>query len=91
MWITHGCGTPCALLPGSAMKPARYLYAFTVRPARRSTLDPAVLRLFEALADRVELDFTADEFERFRASVADFGLTLHEVERVPYLEPEPVP
>lgn len=73
------------------MKPPRFNYAFTVRPDHRRGLDPAVLRLFEALADRVELDFTPAEFERFRASLAAFGLTLHEVERVPYLEPEPVP
>lgn len=73
------------------MMPPRFNYAFTVRPSGRRDLDPAVLRLFEALADRVEMDFTPQEFERFRASLAAFGLMLHEVERVPYLEPEPVP
>ena len=73
------------------MKPARFHYVFTVRPEGQSALDPAIVRLFEALVDRVEHDFSEGEFDRFRTSLAAYGLVLHEVERVPYQEPEPVP
>lgn len=72
------------------MNTARFNYSFTVRPEARLAADPSVQRLFGVLAERVELDFTEGEFERFRTSLASLGLRLHEVQRVPYLEPEPV-
>jgi hypothetical protein len=33
---------------------------------------------------------TEPEFERFRSGLSHHGLTLREVGRVPYVEPEPV-
>ncbi len=72
------------------MKPCRFVYSFVVRPVSEGRGDWAVVQLFNVLADRIALDFTEVQFERFRASLADFGLALHEVERVPYVEPEPV-
>lgn len=68
----------------------RYHYSFQVWPDETWDFDPAVLELFKVRRERVELDFTERAFERFRSGLSHHGLTLREVERVPYIEPEPV-
>jgi hypothetical protein len=65
-------------------------YSFSVWPDETQKWDPAVIELFNALKRRVGLVFTPTEFERFRSGLSHHGLTLREVERVPYHDPEPV-
>jgi hypothetical protein len=69
----------------------RYNYSFSVWPCETWGFGPEVFDLFRMLGGRVEMEFAQPEFERFRAALAFHGLTLREVERVPYCEPEPVP
>jgi hypothetical protein len=68
----------------------RYLYTFTVWPDETKGFAVAMFELFRMLTSRVEMQFSCDEFRQFRANLARHGLTLREVERVPYCEPEPV-
>jgi hypothetical protein len=67
-----------------------FVYSFAVWPDERKGFDPAVFDLFRMLQGRVEMRFTEEQFNRFRAGLARHGLTLREVERVPYMEPEAV-
>jgi hypothetical protein len=69
----------------------RFVYGFSVWPDETWTFDQAVYRVFEIMSSRVELDFSESEFERFRSGLSHHGLTLREVERVPYIEPEAIP
>lgn len=69
-----------------------YVYSFTAWPDEACAFNMrAVFQLFDALKARVEMRFSAEGFDRFRASLALHGITLREVERVPYHEPEKVP
>jgi len=68
----------------------RYLYSFQVWPDETWNFDPAVYELFRVHQNRVELDFSEREFELFRSGLSHHGLTLREVERVPYADPQPV-
>jgi hypothetical protein len=68
----------------------KYVYGFVVWPDETWQFDRVVYDLFEALAGRVEMHFTAEEFERFRSRLSHHGLTLREVSRVPYTVPESV-
>lgn len=68
----------------------RFNYSFAVWPDETWRFDHAMFTLFEALGGRVELEFTPDQFERFRSGLSHHGLTLREVERVPHHEPEAV-
>ena len=72
------------------MSNRRYVYSFQVWPDETWNFDPAVYELFKVRQGRVELDFFESDFERFRSGLSHHGLTLREVERVPYTEPEPV-
>lgn len=68
----------------------KYSYSFSVWPAEQWGFDKAVFSLFEVLGGRVQLDFTEPEFERFRSGLSHHGLTIREIERVPYAIPETV-
>lgn len=68
-----------------------YNYSFSVWPSETWGFEKPVFELFKFLNRRVEITFTPDEFERFRSGLSHHGLTLREVERVPYAEPEYVP
>jgi hypothetical protein len=72
------------------MEGARFVYSFAIWPDETWKFDPAVHRVFEAMGGRMEFEFAEPEFERFRSGLSHHGLTLREVERVPYREPEPV-
>lgn len=65
-------------------------YSFSTWPDETWYFDKAVFQLFEMLKYRVEFDFTESQFERFRSGLSHHGLTLREIERVPYFEPERV-
>lgn len=68
----------------------RYDYSFSVWPSETWAFQRAVYLTFEHMNARLTLTFTPLEFERYRASLAFHGLTLREIERVPYVDPEPV-
>ena len=46
--------------------------------------------LFDALAVRVEMHFTEQEFEMFRSRLSHHGITLREVTRFPFTQLESV-
>ena len=66
-----------------------YDYSFSVWP-HETGWEQSAYALFELLAGRVEMTFTAEGFANFRASILRQGLTLREVERRPHVEPETV-
>jgi hypothetical protein len=68
----------------------RYVYSFSVWPDETWKFERAVFALFGMLTARIEMIFTRPEFERFRSGLSHHGLTLREIERVPYHEPETV-
>ena len=68
----------------------RYVYSFQAWPDETWKFDRAVYLLFEFLGCRVEMEFTEAEFEAFRSALSRHGLTLREVTRVPYVDPEAV-
>ena len=72
------------------MDAARFNYSFVIWPDETWKFHADVFKAFEALGARVELAFTEPEFEQFRSNLSHHGLTLREVERVPFVEPEPV-
>lgn len=66
-----------------------YVYSFSVWPDETWKMDRAVYELFRAIGTRVEINpCTHETFEKFRSGLSHHGLTLREVERVPYVEPE---
>lgn len=68
-----------------------YDYCFTVWPDETSPRwNRAAFKLFSALACRVALEFTEQEFNEFREELAKMGLTLREIERTVHHEPERV-
>ena len=67
-----------------------YAYSFSVWPDETWGFGRAVFDLFRMLGARVEMNFTPEEFQRFRSALSHHGLTLREAERVPYHEPEAV-
>ena len=68
----------------------KWNYSFQVWPDETWKFDHAVIELFKAMRGRIELTFTDRQFERFRSGLSHHGLTLREVERVPYHDPESV-
>ena len=68
----------------------QYVYSFSVWPQETWGFERPVYDLFNALNARVEMVFTRATFEQFRSGLSHAGLTLREIERVPYFEPEPV-
>lgn len=67
----------------------RFCYEFSIWPDEKWGFDPAVYELFR-MTGRFEVRMTRAEFERFRSGLSHHGLTLREVTRVQYLEPENV-
>ena len=68
----------------------RYTYSFSVWPDEGWRFERPVYDLFRVLEPRAAMDFTEPEFERFRSGLSHGGLTLREIERIPFHEPEPV-
>lgn len=69
-----------------------FTYTFQVWPSESwPDHTHAMFHLFRLLSCRVEDQFTEREFEAFRSLLSHQGITLREVERVPYHEPESVP
>lgn len=69
----------------------RYLYSFVVWPDETRGFPKPMFDLFLMLNNRVEMEFTTDEFSRFRSTLQQHGLILREIERAPCTEPETVP
>lgn len=67
-----------------------WLYSFTVWPDETASWSREVFTLFEYLTTRIELEFTEQEFNEFRLKLGSQDLTLREIERVPYSQPETV-
>ena len=65
-----------------------FSYSFSVWPDETWKFDPAVHELFRIMSGRIELQFTAAKFERFRSGLSHHGITLREITRVPVSEPE---
>ena len=70
--------------------PSLYTYSFSAWPAETWGHPRALFDLFSLLNVRTDMTFTPEEFERFRSALSHAGITLREVERVPYVEPEAV-
>lgn len=68
----------------------KYVYSFVVWPDETWDFDKAVFDYFRVFRRRVEMHFTEEEFERFRSGMGHHGLTLREVTRRPYVQPEVV-
>lgn len=69
----------------------RYAYSFVAWPDETQRPVGPVIQLFEMLKTRVEDVFTEKEFQAFRDYLKAERITLREIERVPYHEPENVP
>jgi len=65
-----------------------YVYSFGVWPDEQLERTSALCELFRMLDTRIEMNFTQVEFERFRSEVLECGITLREIQRVPYVKPE---
>jgi hypothetical protein len=68
----------------------KYVYSFVVWPDETWNFDHAVYEYFRVFRRRTEMHFTEEEFRRFRSGMEHHGLTLREVTRRPYVDPEPV-
>jgi hypothetical protein len=68
----------------------KYVYSFVTWPDETWGFDRAVFDLFKVLTARVEMQFTERDFELFRSRLSHHGLTLREVTRRPFVQPEPV-
>ena len=66
----------------------KFSYSFNVWPKEGAGFNQSVYELFRAMNPRVQIDFTEAEFERFRYELSQHGLSLREVERIPYADPE---
>lgn len=69
-----------------------YTYTFSAWPdefSPRMKACPAVFKLFRQVM-RMEQQFTERKFNDFREQLAQVGITLREIERFPYHEPEVV-
>jgi len=68
----------------------RYVYSFNPWPDETLEFAPAMYQLFRTLDARIEMKFTKPEFEGFRSGLLHHGITLREIQRVPYVKPETV-
>lgn len=69
----------------------KYVYTFVPWPDETWDFDRAVFDLFRGLTiKRLEMQFTHEEFERFRSTLSHHGITLREVQRRPWVKPESV-
>lgn len=71
----------------------KWSYCFSVWPdetwKREKRSAQSFFQLFQ-LFGRVEMTFTPAEFEVFRSGLSHHGLTLREIERVPFHMPEAI-
>ena len=65
----------------------KWIYEFSVWPAERG-FNKAIYELFRHLSTRIAMEFTEEEFDLFRDALNGHGITLREIGRVPYHEPE---
>lgn len=65
-----------------------YTYSFCVWPDETWNMDPAVYALFRWIAPSLMQEMTEAEFNRFRSGLSHHGLTLREIGRAPYVDPE---
>ncbi len=70
------------------MDDKQWTYCFSTWPSETWGFDQSVFQLFEMLKGQVEMVFIERDFEMFRSKLNHAGLTLREVFRVPYVEPE---
>jgi len=71
--------------------PQKYTYSFVPKANPACAWGDEVHTLFLVMNYRIELIFEEIEFKHFRQQVERYGFELHEVERVPFHEPESVP
>jgi hypothetical protein len=65
-----------------------YEYSFSTWPDEEcSRWNRATFALFKMLTGRIVMEFTERAFNDFREDLAKVGLTLREIERVPYSQP----
>lgn len=67
-----------------------YLYSFCVWPVERWGFSRELYKAFSFLIQRIEMEFTQDDFEAFRSALNRDGFSLREIERVPWVKPENV-
>lgn len=70
---------------------SKWIYSFTAFPDEQRSWSRAARDVFGALLCVIEMPFTETEFAEFRATLEGDGLILHEIQRVPCVEPEHVP
>jgi hypothetical protein len=70
--------------------PVVYVYSFSVWPDETWKFTRSLYDYFRMINTLVEMNFTQDQFERFRSEMSHDGMTLREVGRWPYHEPEVV-
>ncbi len=68
--------------------PQKYVYGFTPWTDSDCTLSPAMQQLIRMWKYRHEEEMTAEEFGEFRIGLQVDGVSLHEIDRVPYAVPE---
>ena len=64
------------------MTEQKYFYSFFVWPDEQRGYPKAMFQLFEMLKTRIEMEFSATEFVRFRLDVEGAGITVREISRV---------
>jgi hypothetical protein len=68
----------------------KYVYTFSVWPSETWGFNRELFDLFRMVNTQVEMHFTEGEFEQFRSALSHDGFSLREIERWPYVDPEPV-
>lgn len=76
--------------PDAEAAERKYVYTFNVWPSDGMGFQREMFDVFRLLNTRVEMPFTEEEFEIFRAALIFSGFTLRAVVRVPHHEPEVV-
>ena len=68
----------------------KWLYSFCLWPSSERGTSHEVFQVFEYLKGRIEFEWTSMEFVRYRHALQQFGLEMHEIERVRAQTPETV-
>jgi len=68
----------------------QYNYSFSVWPREDGGWKSAMFTLFRMFNGRIELQMGEFSFKKFREDLESQGVTLREIERVPYVVPERV-
>jgi hypothetical protein len=71
----------------------KYDYSFCVWPDEKlvpSRFKPALFEWFRMIQTRTEETYTEEQFDHFRQKMLESGFILHEISRVPHVEPEVV-